>query len=260
MSQTKVDVVILAGGDGEVIDPSCRFKGLVDVAGRPLVEWVVDAFRDARLVNEIAVVMPTAENLGSWVDKVDKLVVSDRDFMDNSVAGVRAFRDERRVLVATGDVPLLTGSAVDEFVTASLETEADFVYPLVRRDDLERQFPGSDRTYFRLKSGWHTGGNAMIANPLLVPGARDLGQRLFNQRKNPVGMLRTAGLGFVVRFLLGRLQPEDLGDKIRELLGGSGAAVIMRDASIAIDVDKPVDLEVAERVLKDRAERGMNGA
>ncbi|MDO8964957.1 MAG: nucleotidyltransferase family protein [Coriobacteriia bacterium] len=252
MTQTKVDVVILAGGDGEVIDPSCRFKGLLPVNGKPLVEWVVEAFLDARLVNEIAVVMPTAENLGSWVDRVDKLVVSDRDFMDNVICGIGSFRADRRVLVATGDIPLLTGAGVDEFVTASLENGADFIYPLVRRDDLEAQFPGSDRTYFRLKTGWHTGGNAMIVNPLLVPRARDLGQRLFNDRKNPVAVVKTAGLGFVAKFVLGRLQPEDLSDKIRDLLGGSGAAVLTKDASIAIDVDKPSDLTLVERVLSER--------
>jgi GTP:adenosylcobinamide-phosphate guanylyltransferase len=246
---TKVDAVILAGGDGEVIDPACRFKGLVPVAGRPLVEWVVDAFLDARRINEIAVVMPTAENLGGWVDRVDKLVVSDRSFMENVLAGTASFREDRPVLVATGDIPLLTGAAIDEFVVASLETGADFVYPIVLRDDVEASFPGTDRTYFRLRSGRYTGGNAMLANPLLLPRMRDMGQRLFEQRKSAVAMVRMAGLVFVVKFLLGRLQPEDLAGKIQEMLGGSGAAVVMRDPSIAIDVDKPADLALVARVL-----------
>jgi GTP:adenosylcobinamide-phosphate guanylyltransferase len=252
MSHNVVDAVILAGGDGEVIDPTCRFKGLVKVAGRPLVEWVVDAFLESDRIGEIAVVMPTAENLGSWVDKVDKLVVSDRQFMDNAVAGVGAFRGERPVLVATGDIPLITGPAIDEFIDAALENGSDFVYPLVRRDDVEEQYPGTARTYFRLKTGSHTGGNAMLANPALVPAARDLGQRLFDDRKSAVAMLRTAGVGFMFKFVLGRLQPEDLADKIRELLGGSGGAVVLRDAAIAIDVDKPVDLALVERVLSQR--------
>lgn len=249
MTITKVDAIILAGGDGEVIDPTCRFKGLVPVAGKPLVEWVVDAFREAELINEIAVVMPTAENLGGWVDRVDKLVVSDRSFMDNVLAGIASFREDRRVLVATGDIPLLTGSAVDEFVASSLETGADFVYPIVSRADVEAAYPGTERTYFRLKSGRYTGGNAMLANPLLIPRMREMGQRLFEQRKNAVAMVRMAGFGFVVKFVLGRLEPGDLADKIREMFGGTGAAVVMRDPSIAIDVDKPSDLALVERVL-----------
>jgi GTP:adenosylcobinamide-phosphate guanylyltransferase len=246
----KVDAVILAGGEGDVIDPACRFKGLLPVAGRPVVEWVVDALRQAETLSEIAVVIPTAEALGPWVDRVEKLVVSNGSFMDNVLAGTASFRMDRPVLVVTGDIPLVTPEAIDDFVRDSLATNADFTYPLVRREDMEAQYPGSIRTYFRLRSGWHTGGNAMLANPVLIPAARDLGQRLFDQRKSPVGTMRIAGLGFVARFMLGRLQPEDLGDKIQQLLlGGTGAAVMSRHASLAVDVDKPADLELVERVL-----------
>jgi GTP:adenosylcobinamide-phosphate guanylyltransferase len=252
VTQIKVDAVILAGGDGEVIDPTQRFKGLVPVGGKPLVEWVVDAFRSAECISEIAVVIPTAENLGGWVDRVDKLVVSDREFMGNVLAGVAAFREDRPVVIATGDLPLLTGAAVDELVVAGLETGGSFVYPLVRQQVIEAAYPGAERTYFRLKNGRFTGGNAMIVDPKLLPAARDLGQRLFNDRKNPVKLVRTAGLGFVVKFVLGQLVPEDLADKIRDLLGGTGAAVELRDPSIAMDVDKPSDLALVERILAAR--------
>jgi GTP:adenosylcobinamide-phosphate guanylyltransferase len=248
----KVDAVILAGGDGEVIDPTQRFKGLVPIAGKPLVEWVVDAFRSAERIGEIAVVIPTAENLGGWVDRVDKLVVSNRDFMDNAIAGTAAFRTDRPVIVATGDIPLLTGAAVDAFIEAGLATGAEFVYPLVRKETVEAVYPGAQRTYFKLKSGRYTGGNAMMVDPKLIPAARELGQRLFNDRKNAVATVRTAGFGFAVRFVLGRLEPTDLADKIRDLLGGTGAAVVLEDASIAMDVDKPADLELVERLLLGR--------
>jgi len=246
VTQIRVDAVILAGGDGEVIDPAQRFKGLVPIAGKPLVEWVVEAFRSATLVGEIAVVMPTAENLGPWVDTVDKLVVSNKEFMDNVIAGAASFRADRPIIVATGDIPLLTGPAIDAFILAGLETGADFVYPLVRRESIEAEYPGSERTYFKLKTGRFTGGNAMLVEPKLLPPARDLGQRLFNDRKNAVAMLKTAGVGFVAKFILGRLVPEDLVDKLRELLGGTGAAVILEDPAIAMDVDKPSDLAIVE--------------
>lgn len=252
----QVDAIILAGGDGEVVDPACRFKGLVPVAGRPLVEWVVDAFIDAETIADTVVVMPTAENLGSWVDKVERIVVSDRSFMDNVMAGLGALRGERPVLVATGDIPLVTAEAIDDFVRQSLASGADFTYPLVKRSEMEIQYPGSERTYFRLRSGWHTGGNLMLANPALVPAIRDLGQRLFDQRKNPVGIVKTAGLGFALKFVLGRLQPEDLGEKIRQLLGGAGAAIPTTFASLAVDVDKPADLILVQRVLAHKAGAG----
>jgi GTP:adenosylcobinamide-phosphate guanylyltransferase len=249
----KVDAVILAGGEGEVIDPSCRFKGLVPILGRPLVEWVLDAFRDATTINEIAVVMPTAEGLGDWVDKAAKLVVSDRDFMDNLLAGVASFRADRPVLIATGDLPMLTGAAIDDFVTASLESGADITYPLIPKREMEAQFPGSVRTYFRLKSGEFTGGNMMLMNPLLVPSNREIGQRLFDNRKNALATVRIAGLRFAVKFVLGRLEAADIERRLQELLGGTGAAIVTDQASLAVDVDKPADVELVERTLAPRA-------
>jgi GTP:adenosylcobinamide-phosphate guanylyltransferase len=256
----KVDAVILAGGDGAVIDPAVRIKGLVPVAGKPMVEWVVDAMRTSESIAEVAVVVPTAENLGPWVDKVDKLVISNGSFIDNLIAGVDSFRNDRAVLVATGDVPALTSEAIDDYVLRSLQTAADFSYPLVARDEMERQFPGSKRTYIKLATGWITGGNMMLLSPSLVHRNREIGQRLFDTRKSPVKMARVIGVPFILKLVSGRLHPTDVERKMAELLGGSCAAVSTSHASIGADVDKPIDVIVAERVLFARKDGRMGAS
>lgn len=248
----RVDAVVLAGGDGAVIDPAVRIKGLVPVAGKPMVEWVIDAMRAADNIVEIAVVVPTAENLGSWADKVDKLVVSDGAFIDNVLAGIDSFRNDRSVLVATGDLPALTPEAIDDYVSRSLEADAEFSYPLVPKDEMERQFPGSQRTYIKLVTGHITGGNMMLLSPQLVHRNRDIGQRLFETRKSPVKMARVIGIPFILKLVAGRLDPSDVENKMGELLGGTCAAIYTRHASIGADVDKPVDVIVTERVLYER--------
>lgn len=251
----KVDAVVLAGGDGAVIDPNSRFKGLLPVAGKPMVEWVVDALRLARGVAEIAVVVPSAEDLGAWVDKVDKLVVSDASFVENTLAGIGAFRVDRPVLVATGDLPAITPEAIDDFIERSLEVGADFTYPLISKADMLSQFPGSDRSFISLSEGEYTGGNMMIVNPRLVQQNRDIGQRLFETRKSALRMARTIGLRFAVKLALGRLQIYEVEAKMGEILGGSGAAIRTPYASIGADVDKPIDVIVAERVLYAKSGR-----
>lgn len=244
-----VDAVILAGGDGAVIDPTCRFKGLVPIYGRPMVAWVVEAMRASRFVTEVAVVVPTAEDLGPWADLPDKLVVSDGSFIENVLAGVDSFRVDRPTLVATGDLPALTPEAIDDFVEQSLATGADFTYPLVRAEDMLAQFPGSERTFVRLKDGKVTGGNMMLINPNLTHRNRDIGQRLFDTRKSAVQMARVIGFRFVLKLALGQLEVPEVEAKLEQLLGGPSAAVYTSYASIGADVDKPVDVVVAERVL-----------
>ncbi len=252
-----VDAVVLAGGDGAVIDPSCRFKGLLPVAGRPMVEWVVDALKAAETIHEVAVVVPTAENLGPWADRTDKLVVSDGSFVENVVAGVGAFRTECFVLLCTGDIPALTPEAVDDFVRASLASGAQITYPLVRDTIMLEQFPGSERTFVRLADGKITGGNMMLVDPVLVDTNREIGGRVFATRKNPLAMARIIGARFVLRLLLGRLTVSEVEAKLGDLIGGRGAAIHTTHGSIGADVDKPADVVVAERVLYAR-EHGRN--
>ncbi len=255
-----VDAVVLAGGDGAVIDPSCRFKGLLPIAGKPMVQWVAEALRDAEMVGEVAVVVPSAEGLGAWVDDIGKIVVSDGSFVENVVAGVGAFRGDRRVLLATGDIPAITPEAIDDFVRQSLATGADAVYPLVGRDDMLSQYPGSKRTFIRLADGSVTGGNMMLIDPEIIMANQEIGGRIFATRKNPVAMARVIGMPFVARLLLGRLTVSEVERKLGQLIGGTGAAVYTTHASIGADVDKPVDVVVAERVLYTRSTRKESGS
>lgn len=259
MSDAKVDAVVLAGGDGAVIDPSCRFKGLAPVAGKPMVEWVADALRASPSVAEVAVVAPTAEDLGPWADGVDKIVVSAGEFMDNVIAGVESFRADRPILLATGDLPTLTPQAVDDFVERALSRDADFAYPIVSKRAMLEQYPGSQRTFFRLTDGEYTGGNIALVAPELATRSRQLGQRLFDLRKSPVSTVRLLGMRFALRLLIGRLDAADVELKASEIIGARGVAIVTPHGCIGADVDKPVDVIVAERVLYERL-RGRGGA
>lgn len=245
--------MVLAGGEGAVIDPTVAIKGLVPIAGRPMIEWVVEALRACDNIAEIAVVVPTRAHLGSWADLVDHLVISDADFIDNAIAGCAAFKSDRHVLGATGDLPALTPAAIDDFVARSLESGAEFTYPLVRAEDMEAQFPGSQRTYVKVAGGPVTGGNMMVMSPDLVSRNREIGQRLFDTRKSPVAMARVLGIPFILKYVTGRLRVDDVERKMGELLGAKCAAIYTAYASIGADVDKPIDVVVAERVLYERS-------
>ena len=248
----KVDAVVLAGGEGAVIDPTIHVKGLVPIAGRPMVEWVVDALRASETIGEIALVIPSIEGLGSWIDKVDHVVISDESFIGNAIAGCDVFMNKGPVLGATGDLPALTPEAINDYVERSLATGAEVTYPLVRAEDMEAQFPGSQRTYVKVAGGPVTGGNMMVLGPDVVRRNREIVQALFETRKSPVAMARVLGIQFIFKYVTGRLRVDDVENKMGQLLGGKCAAVYTEYASIGADVDKPIDVVVAERVLYRR--------
>lgn len=249
----RVDAMVLAGGEGEVIDPTVHIKGLVPIAGRPMVEWVVRALRAAESIGEIAVVVPTGESLGSWTELVDHVVISNGSFIDNAIAGASAFNNGRSVLGSTGDLPALTAEAIDDYVERSLATGAEFSYALIRERDMEEQFPGSQRTYVKVAGGAVTGGNMSLISADFLKRNRQIGQRLFETRKSPVAMARVIGIPFIFKYVTGRLRVDDVEHKMEQLLDAKCAAVYTGYASIGADVDKPIDVVVAERVLYQRS-------
>jgi GTP:adenosylcobinamide-phosphate guanylyltransferase len=253
----RVDAVVLAGGEGEVIDPTVHIKGLVPIAGKPMIEWVVLALRAAETIGEIAVVVPTAENLGAWTEMVDYVVVSDCNFIDNAIAGASIFKNERHVLGSTGDLPALTPEAIDDYVSRTLATGAEFSYPLIRAEDMEAQFPGSQRTYVKVAGGPVTGGNMSLISADFLKRNRNIGQRLFETRKSPVAMARVIGIPFIFKYITGKLRVDDVERKMAQLLDAKCAAIYTEHASIGADVDKPIDVVVAERVLYERSSATM---
>lgn len=248
----EINAIVLGGGDGEAIDPGVAYKGLVEVAGKPMVKWVADAMAASNTVAEVAVVVPTPEGLGPWAESVDHLVVSDQSFIDNALAGLHSFDVSRPVVVATGDIPALTPEAMDDFVRQAISSGADLAYPLVRKEDVLEQFPGSERTFVPIEGGPVTGGNMIFATPELVERNAELTQKLFETRKSVVQWAMIIGPMFIAKLVSGNLKPADVEKKMAKITGGTCSAIYTRYASIGADVDKPWDLPVAEKVILER--------
>ena len=248
-----VNVVVLGGGDGEPVDGMNGPKGLVELLGRPMIEWVVDALREAQTVNNIAIVIPDASAISERLkEKVDYVVESDGGFSDNCIAGINAIRDALHVLGVSADVPAITAEAVDDFVVQTLQAGVDFSYPVIHKEDMEAQFPGSVRTYIKIKDGNVTGGNFLLGSAEISDQVKDIFQKLFETRKSPLKMARVVGIKFAAKFASGTLDVHDVEEKLSEFCEAPCAAIFTKYASLGADVDKPIDLEITRRVLEQR--------
>lgn len=249
-----VNAVVLGGGDGEPVDGTTGPKGFVKILGRPMIEWVVDALIEAQTVHHIAIVVPDASLVSDELrEKVDVVVENDGTFSDNCIAGIAAVRDGLHMLGVSADVPAITAEAVDSFVRQTLASGVDFSYPIIRKELMEKQFPGAVRTYVKIKDGHVTGGNFILGSAEISDQVKDIFQKLFETRKSPIKMARVVGFKFVAKFASGMLDVHDVEEKLSEFFEAPCAAIFTDDASLGADVDKPIDLEITERILKERA-------
>jgi len=249
----QVDVLVLAGGDGSALDPQLPVKGLVELAGKPMVQWVLEALRAAQTVREIVVVIPPGYDISHWEQLADYIAYSDGSFADNIAAGLDKLRQDTLVVGVTSDIPALVPEAIDDIVVQTFARNADFSYPLIREEVVCEQFPTAERTFVKIRGGRVTGGNAMVFDPQHFPRLRAFTQEMFNARKNPVKMARIVGPKFIIKLRSGQLEPRDVEKRLTKLLGMNGVAIYSPYACIGADVDKPEDIAPTEAVLKARS-------
>jgi len=250
-AMTQLDAIVLAGGDGSVIDPEVSVKGLVKVAGKPMVQWVVEALRKAQQVREIAVVLPPGQDMEQWQDLCDYVVLSDGMISENVAAGVKALSNRGHVVVSTSDVPSVSPDAIDDMITQSLQREADLSYPLIPEAAMLEAYPGTERTFFKLREGRVTGGNVMVFDSHQLEYLTEVGQEAFEARKNPFKLANIVGMRFAFKLAAGKLGMQDIEDCLNKFVGLKCAAILSNYASIGADVDKPEDIPVIEAKLAE---------
>ncbi|MDH7601835.1 MAG: NTP transferase domain-containing protein [Armatimonadota bacterium] len=253
MSKSNIGVVILAGAQAGQLFPqnSSISRGMVPVAGKPMVQWVVDAFRGVPSVDRI-VVVGDVDVVGA-----DAVVPPCGGFVDNLRKGLECMEPDQKVILASCDIPMLTAESVEDFIGRAREANADFVYPIVPRSQCEAQYPGVKRTYLRTADGVFTGGNLVLVNPRFVLENWRIIREAYEARKHVLRLARIIGLSIVFRVLISMVCPRalkvsDLERAAARLLSGSVAAVVSEYPEIAEDVDKPSDLHAVERFLEKR--------
>lgn len=154
-------------------------------------------------------------------------------------------------LVTTADAPLLTPAMVRHF-WAALPADRDLVAAVASGDSIRARFPGSRRTFLRFRGGDFCGCNLFA---LRTPDARRVvafWRSLEDHRKRPLAMAALLGPGIILRYLLRRLSLDDVLRHLSRRVGARVAVVALPFPEAAVDVDKPADLPVAERVLAER--------
>src|SRR5271163_5221153 len=98
--------VIVAAGRGERLRAG-RPKALVELAGRPLLQWSIDALSAVEQIDEIVVALPPGTQAPPGVTAVDGGAVRS-DSVRRALAAARAGDPSDAVLVHDAARPLLT--------------------------------------------------------------------------------------------------------------------------------------------------------
>lgn len=247
-----VPVVVLAGGKAK---PDLQAatgqtnRALVVVQGKPLLSHVVDALRASDAIGSITVV-------GDVPDSADYTRLPDAgDFVGNIALGVGEYVSAPFVLIATSDLPFLSGDIITQFVTAAREraesSKAAFVWPVVPVAACYARFPGVKRTALKVREGEFTGGNLMLVRPQALLAQKQRIADAYAARKSVLRLAVLLGPGTLLRLALsqtlipGLLTLPFLESRVSRLLGVPARALVSDSAEIATDLDRPSDFAAA---------------
>ncbi len=256
--------LVLAGYSTENPDPlaiamGVERKSLIPVAGKPMVYWVVKALRESRRVNQIYIVgMGPEDNVDFETDIV--YVPNQNAHFDNIMAGVDAIKahqpDAEFFITASADIPALKPSTVAWFVETCEGLEGDLYYSVVERDVMEAAFPDSRRSYVPVVEGKFCGGDLFFVRTAIVHNNEQLVRELLAKRKSAWQQARLLGFSTIVKFLFRRLSIKDAEALSERLLHATGHVIVSPYADLAMDVDKPHQLEMVRARMEAHTETG----
>ncbi len=256
-----MDAIVTAGGVPLVNEPLYSetrgdAKALLDIAGKPMVQWVLDALSKARTIENVIVVGLTPK-LGLTCDKPMYFVPNQGKMLDNFRAGVRKSQEVNpkasHVLFVSSDIPAITPEMVDWVVETAMETDDDLYYNVIERSVMEKRFPDCKRTWTKLKDIEVCGGDMNVVRADKVLDEEDpLWRKISDARKSPLKQASLIGLGTALKFALHQLTLEEAEARVEQKLGIRGRVIVCPYAEVGMDVDKPVHLEILRKDFKKR--------
>lgn len=253
----KMNAIVTAGGIPQPGDPLYSYsngdsKALIDVAGKPMVQWVLDALGDAKMVDEVILIGLSAKS-GLTCKKPVHYISNQGRMLANIVTGVNKSLElnpkGEYILIVSSDIPALKGDMVDWLVKTSMQTKEDIYYGVCPRDVMETRFPSSKRTFTKLSDMEVCGADVNIVHYSMATEHLDTWEQLIGNRKSPLRQAAIIGLGTAFKYLTGQYTLNDLVNAVTRRIGITGRAIIWDRAEPCMDVDKPHQLEIMREDL-----------
>lgn len=261
MTSKRYTALVLAASRGN-LDPLAQAGGVshkcfIDIAGQPMLRRVVGAVLESGRAGRTIVAIEeeaieeAKQILAGLPGAEDITYIPSRDNIATSVAAV-ATVDMLPLVVTTGDNALHTAEMFAYFCDALEGMTEDAAIGLTPASYVLEKYPEGNRAFHRFRDGGFSSCNLYaILTPKGIEGAQVFkGGGQFG--KKPKRLIGAFGL---TAFLLYKSRLFTLRTVLNTLSRGIGvktAPVLMPFAEGPIDVDRPVDWELANRIVAAR--------
>lgn len=248
----KPNLIILAGGSKS---PLLQNTGLADTAllpihGKPMLDWVVEAFRASGCIDKIVVVGPEELDALESMQFVDRRVDATSSLTRNVMRGISYvrwtwYRNSLRhpgYIITFCDAVFLTPEAIAETVDTIRNSTQDLVLHYVEKASFEARGLPTDRAWISVEDKFYTASTIFYIRRFgkLSHGLHLIGD-LQGYRHEPEGLLGILGLK--------NRSLADIEKGLSDRLGRGIGIYVSKYPELGMDVENPRDLELAKSVL-----------
>ena len=230
-----MDAILTAGGIPQPEDPLYTYtngdsKALVDVAGKPMIQWVLDALSDTKYVDNVIIIGLSSKS-GVTCKKPMHFISNQGRMLANVVAGVSKSVElapkAEYVLAVSSDIPGISAGMIDWLIETSMQTKEDMYYGVIPREVMEARFPGANRTYTKLKDIQLCGADMHIAHVSMTtdPDHLAMWEALIGNRKSPLKQAATIGIGTLFRMVTRSITLDELVATVTKRIGITGRPI-----------------------------------
>lgn len=255
-----MECIVLAGGvpasrDGLAPYSAGMPKATIELAGRPMIAWVLDALLGSRHLDRVIVVGLDSTLIADRPPSVE--VLPDHGGMvANFYAGLARLSGSGPAAFCWADIPLVRAPMIDRFIETTADPELDINQGFVLRSVIQARYPEVDDLWIRLREGQVIATDFGLFHPRHTARVRPLLASLEPLRKSAARGALQLGWPLVLRYLTRRLSMADLERYVARRFGVRCGVRLVDDPELGLDVDTAHDLELCRRVLAARTTRG----
>jgi CTP:molybdopterin cytidylyltransferase MocA len=252
------NALVLAAGRG-ADDPMAKayrvtHKCLIEIGGEAMLKRVVHTLLSSHQIASITVSIETSELLDDALGPLARKVAFLPSAESAARSALAALPEASGFpwLVTTGDHPLLTREILHYFLAEAARSDADLCAGLARAETILARFPNARRTYLEFGPDRVSGCNLFALSSPRARNALAFWHELETLRKRPWRLVGAFGPVALLRFFTGALTLDSAFALASRRLDLVARPVLLPFPEAAVDVDKPEDKELAEKIFAER--------
>lgn len=166
-----LDALILAGDQKDYKPVGPGNKALIELMGKPLISYVIDALKEAKHIGRIFVVGPPKHF--TWLkEQHPDITLLDQSptLTENVLVSYKHIcgDNDRHIFVTTSDIPFLQPREVDGFIEQSGFTAYDIIMGAAGEKSLERFYPAGNKPGIRQSCCYFKQGPLRLNNMFIM--------------------------------------------------------------------------------------------